>query len=294
MKRVLKWIGIVLGSLIGLVVLALVVMIVLSNSRLNRTYEVTADFTLNVPDDPESIAAGANLFAIYCESCHSANLAGDKFSDDAAFGQIYSANLTAGANGIGQTYSDEDIARAIWYGVKPDGSPTVGMPYEFNQGIHVGDMENLIAYLRSVPPVDSDYPDPKYGPMMRVMHITNMFPVVPVENVDISQPPPSIVSAEDTLAYGEYLAVFCTACHMPNFAGSEMFGSPNITPHETAVGTWTEAEFVRAVTEGVRPDGTQLDPEQMPWESFGRYTDEELHAIWAYLQTVEPVANASE
>ena len=76
---------------------------------------------------------------------------------------------------------------------------------------------------------------------------------------------------------------------MADFAGdTEMFSSPNITP--AAIGTWTEAEFLRAVTEGVRPDGTLIDPEQMPWESINRHTDEELKALWAYLQTVEPVA----
>jgi alcohol dehydrogenase (quinone), cytochrome c subunit len=76
---------------------------------------------------------------------------------------------------------------------------------------------------------------------------------------------------------------------MADFAGSEIFGSPNITPYETAVGTWTEEEFVRAVTQGIRPDGTTLSSD-MPYESFGLYTEEELHAIWMYLQTVEPVA----
>jgi mono/diheme cytochrome c family protein len=290
MKWLLKWMGVILGSLVGIILLALVVMTMMSNRRLQYTYEVTADFTLDVPDDPESIAAGGNLFAIYCESCHGEDLAGEKFSDDFAFGQIYSANLTVGANGIGSTYSDEDIARAIWYGVKPDGSPTVGMPYEFNYGIHIGDMQNLIAYLRSVPPVDTNYPVPQYGPLMRVMHVTNLFPVVTVENVDISQSPLVVISPEDTLAYGEYLAVFCSACHMPDFAGSEMFGSPNITPHETAVDTWTEEAFLRAVTEGSLPDGGLLDPEQMPWQTFSLYTDEELHAIWTYLQTVDAVA----
>jgi hypothetical protein len=44
------------------------------------------------------------------------------------------------------------------------------------------------------------------------------------------------------------------------------------------------------VTEGVRPDGTLLDAKEMPWKTFSRYTDEELKALWAYLQTVEPVA----
>jgi hypothetical protein len=106
------------------------------------------------------------------------------FSEDAAFGEIYSANLTSGENGIARRYSDDEIARAIWYGVKQDGAPTVGMPYEFFQGIHVGDMENLIAYLRSAPPIDTDYPAASYGPMLRVMHAANLFPLVAAEKID--------------------------------------------------------------------------------------------------------------
>jgi cytochrome c553 len=289
MKRVLKWIGIVVAGLLGLILLLAVSAYTVSASRLNRTYEVTADFTLNVPTDPESIAAGEKLAATYlCGDCHGANLAGQLFVDDPAFGQVYSANLTAGENGIGATYSDEEIARAIWYGVKSDGSPTVGMPAEFHQAIHIADMEKLIAYLRSVPPVNTDYPPSSYGPMFRVMHVANMFPLIPVEQVDAGQPPLDPISPDETLAYGAYVAAFCAHCHLADFAGdTEMFQSPNITP--AAIGTWTEAEFVRAITEGVRPDGTQLDPELMPWESISRYSDEELQALWAYLQTVEPV-----
>lgn len=289
MKRVLKWIGIVVVGLLGLVILLGAGAYTVSASRLNRTYEVTADFSLNVPTDPESIAAGEKLAATYlCGDCHGANLAGQLFVDDPTFGQIYSANLTAGENGIGAAYSDEEIARAIWYGVKADGSPTVGMPPEFHQAIHIGDMEKLIAYLRTVPPVDTNYPPSSYGPMMRVMHTANMFPLIPAEKVDASQPPLDPISPDETLAYGAYLAAFCAHCHMADFAGdTEMFQSPNITP--AAIGDWTEAEFVRAVTEGVRPDGTLLDPELMPWEAISRHTDEELQALWAYLQTVEPV-----
>ncbi|MEZ4592991.1 MAG: cytochrome c [Chloroflexota bacterium] len=288
MKRILKWIGIVLGGLLGLILLLGVSAYSVSASRLNRTYEVTADFSLNVPTDAESIAAGEHLAAVYlCNDCHEANLAGHLFVDDPVFGQIYSANLTAGENGVGRSYSDEDLARVIWYGVKPDGSPTVGMPYEFHQAISISDMENLIAYLRSVPPVDTNHAPASYGPMFRVMHVANQFPLIPAERVDASQPPPAPVSSADTLAYGEYVATMCTHCHTATFAGDEFFGSPNITP--AAIGNWTEAEFMRAITEGVRPDGSQIDPEQMPWQSISQYSDEELQALWAYLQTVEPV-----
>ena len=288
MKRVLKWIGIGVGVLLGLIILLGASAYGVSASRMNRTYEVTVDFNLNVPNDPESIAAGEQLASIYlCNDCHEANLAGYLFVDDPAFGRIYTANLTAGENGIGRAYNDEEIATVIWYGVKPDGSPTVGMPSEFHQAINISDMEKLIAYLRSVPPVDTDHPSASYGPMFRVMHTANQFPLIPAEKVDASQPPLDPISPEDTLAYGKYLATMCTHCHTANFAGDEFFGSPNITP--ATIGNWTEAEFVRAVTEGVRPDGTQIDPKQMPWKSISQYSDEELQALWAYLQTVAPV-----
>jgi mono/diheme cytochrome c family protein len=286
MKRVLKWIGMIAGGLLGLIILLAVGVYAVSASRLNKTYEVTAVFALTIPTDPERIAAGEKLYTIYCESCHGENLAGMAFSEDAAFGKIYSANLTSGENGIARRYSDDEIARAIWYGVKQDGSPTVGMPYEFNQGLHVGDMENLIAYLRSAPPVDTDYPAASYGPMLRVMHAANLFPLVAAEKIDGRQPPPAVVSLDDTLAYGAYLSVFCTACHGPDFTGIAIAEMPSLWP---AVTTWTEAEFEQAITTGIRPDGRQMDPEMMPWPSFNLYTEAERHAIWAYLQSLELV-----
>lgn len=122
--------------------------------------------------------------------------------------------------------------------------------------------------------------------MLRVFHTANLFPLVTAENVEMSQPPPAIISPDDTLAYGAYLSVFCTACHGPDFAGIAIAETPSLWP---AITTWTETEFERAMTQGVRPDGRQMDPEMMPWPSFNLYTAEERHAIWAYLQSLEPV-----
>jgi mono/diheme cytochrome c family protein len=286
-KRILKWIGMIIGGLLGLIIIAYLVISAVSASRFNRTYEVTADFTLNVPDDPESIAEGQRLYTIMCQSCHTENLAGQTF-EDFMTGQIYVANLTTGSGGVGSNRSDEDIARAVWYGVKPDGSPTIIMPPEFNQAVNISDMEKLIAYIRSVPPVDTDYPQMRPGPMMRVMHVTGIFPLVTAEMAGMNEPPPGPISVEDTLAYGEYRATFCTACHGADFTGNDFAGGPNITPHETAIGTWSEEEFSRAIRQGERPDGTAISTD-MPWETFSLYTDEEVQAIWSYLQTVEPV-----
>jgi mono/diheme cytochrome c family protein len=288
MKRILKWIGLMLGGVLGIIILSYIGVSAVSASRLNRTYEVTADFDLNVANDATSIAEGKRLYTIMCESCHGENLAGQAAADF-MIGQIYIANLTTGVGGIGRSRSDEDIARAVWYGVKPDGSPTVVMPPELSRAVNVADMEKLIAYIRSVPPVDTDYPEMRPGPMLRVMHVTAMFPLVTAEFADLSLPPPPAVGPEDTLAYGEQMATFCTACHGPDFAGNAIAGGVNITPHETAIGSWTEAEFARAIRQGQRPNGTSIST-NMPWETFSLYTDEEVHAIWSYLQTVEPVA----
>lgn len=211
MKRLLKWIGIIIVGLLGILILAYFAVTAVSASRLNRTYEVTADFTLNVADDMASIAEGKRLYTIMCQSCHGEDLAGHTVQDFMS-GQLYIATLTTGAGGVGSSHSDEELARAIWYGVKPDGSPTFIMPPELSQAVNVADMEKLIAYIRSVPPVDTDYPEMRPGPLLRVMHATNQFPLVTAELVDMSAPPPGSIDQEDARAYGAYRAAFCTAC----------------------------------------------------------------------------------
>ena len=70
-------------------------------------------------------------------------------------------------------------------------------------------------------------------------------------------------------------------------AGSEP-GSPlaaNLTP--TGIGHYTEADFVRVLREGKGP-GDRVISDFMPWKSSGRMTDDEIHAIWLFLKTLEP------
>ena len=63
----------------------------------------------------------------------------------------------------------------------------------------------------------------------------------------------------------------------------------NITPEgETGIGKWGREDFFRAIREGKRPDGTDLRPQFMPWPNFAKFGEDELEALWMYLQTVEP------
>jgi cytochrome c553 len=96
------------------------------------------------------------------------------------------------------------------------------------------------------------------------------------------------------VAYGKYLAVTCTGCHGEGLSGGAIPGTPpdwppaaNLTPDEaTGLGGWTEADFFRALREGKRPDGTDLQGDFMPWKLTAKMTDDEIRALWMYLQTL--------
>jgi len=116
-------------------------------------------------------------------------------------------------------------------------------------------------------------------------------------------------SAQGDSKRGEYLAKAggCLGCHTEDkkeaapFAGGRAlktpfgtFFGPNITPHPQAgLGQWTEADFVRAMRHGRRPDGANYFP-AFPYPSFTKINDQDLRDLWAYLRTLAPSDRASQ
>jgi mono/diheme cytochrome c family protein len=116
-------------------------------------------------------------------------------------------------------------------------------------------------------------------------------------------------SAQGDAKRGEYLAKAggCIGCHTEEkkdavpFAGGRAlkspfgtFYGPNITPHpEAGIGRWTEADFVRAMRQGERPDGKNYFP-AFPYASFTKIVDRDLRDLWAYLRTLAPSPRASQ
>jgi mono/diheme cytochrome c family protein len=100
---------------------------------------------------------------------------------------------------------------------------------------------------------------------------------------------------------GEYLAKAggCVGCHTEEgkdavrYAGGRAlktpfgtFYGPNITPHlQAGIGRWTESDFLRAMRQGVRPDGAHYYP-AFPYPSYTKATDADLRDLWAYLRTL--------
>ena len=113
MKKVLKWTAIILGSIIGLLILAIAAIYAISEVRFNRAYQVPAA-PVEIPKDPAAIAYGEHLANIRgCKACHGGDLSGQIEFQDPMVGVIANANLTGGRGSEVSDYTIEDWARAV-------------------------------------------------------------------------------------------------------------------------------------------------------------------------------------
>lgn len=288
----------VLG-VISVVVLLLAVVYGVSEVRLRKTYDVAAATGLHVTRDPAQIARGRHLATAVakCTDCHTADLGGKKFIDGGPLGTVYASNLTAGKGGTLAGYTDAQLEAAIRHGIRPDGRGIMIMPSDEYQGLSNEDVSAIIAYLRSLSPVDREHGRSYLGPLGRALYATGQLPFIPAERMDHAAATRTAPPVGPTREYGQYLVNVggCRGCHGPNLVGgpSPEPGAPaaaNITP-AGPIGRWSEADFVRAIRTGTRPDGSKLK-DFMPWRSMTGHTEDELHAIWLYLRTVPPVESA--
>jgi cytochrome c553 len=232
---------------------------------------------------PPDIARGRHIATALagCADCHGPTFAGGR-----AFGRgdgtVYSANLTGGKGGIGSD-SDADLRRLIRAGVRPDGSRLRVMPTEYAL-MTDADLDDLIAFLRSLPPVDRSVP--RAAPAAAASAPSAV--AAPSSQSAGAHPETSAAP----LTGGAYLVTLggCTNCHGANLAGgARPNGSfaPNIS-HD-GIGAWSFADFRTAMRTGQTPAGRTLAT-TMPWQSIGGMTDAELRAVYDYLEAARPTA----
>lgn len=297
MRRFFKWVGIVLASLAGLLLAALVILSFMGSSRLNKTYTFPDD-QVSIPTDAAAIARGKHLVSMLCTDCHGADLAGvEGWFAPGPFGSIDSANLTAGEGGVGQEYrTDEDYVLAIRHGVDPEGKPAVMPAVVGFQHLSDEDLGNIIAYLKTVPPVAHETSGNNLSLLGKALIGAGLFGDLPVEAVSHAAHIPSPVPGV-TAEYGKYLVLVsdCSSCHGKQLAGgpdpdpSVSVMVPNLTPGGELAG-WTDRDFITAMRTGVVPGGRTLNPKIMPWKQYGTASDDELKAIWLYLHSLPKVA----
>lgn len=278
---------------------------------------------LKVEITPEKVEHGKYLayHVMMCVDCHSVRdyslfsgppvpgteiSGGERFDQTMGFpGVFISPNITP--YGVGD-WTDGELFRLITTGVRKDGSPIFPvMPYHSYGLIDPEDVEAVIAFLRTLDPIETKHPKSKadfpFNLILRTMPAKASFTKKPDPN--------------DQVAYGGYLvnASACADCHTAfengSYVGEKLAGgrsfefpdgiltTPNLTPHPSGIGNWTSEMFVQRfkmygehyVPEKVGPGEFQTI---MPWVMYAGMKERDLEAIFAYLKSLPPVENYVE
>ena len=300
LKKILKWAGIVLGVIIALAIVALGVQYARGQSKLSQTYTIQVE-SVAVPNDAASLERGQHLVTMMCSGCHGDNLAGTEFFEDPGLGSIHAKNLTRGKGGIGATYKDADWIRTLRHGVRPDGTSVFVMPSKDFYYLSDADLGSLIAYLKMIPPVDQEWGPKQFTPMGNILIGVGMFDdSIMAEQIKHTAPRPVAPAIGVTKEYGDYLVRVqgCRNCHGAQLSGGKVDDpsvnllGPNLTPGGE-LAAWSEADFIKAIRTGVTPSGHQLD-KAMPWETFAKHSDDELKAMFRYLQLLPKLATTTQ
>jgi cytochrome c553 len=222
-----------------------------------------------------------------CGECHGADGAGKLVVDAQPVWTWYAPNITRG--GVTQGYSGRDWDRIVRHGVKPDGTPATMPAIDF-MSLSDQEVSDLAAYFQSLPPSATVQPPTVLGPIGKALIGFGKMPIS-AEEIDHSRdhallPPVAEVGVE----FGAHVAATCVGCHRTDFSGGPIAQGPpdwppagNLTPHEEGLASWSEEDFIRAIREAKRPDGTEL-LEPMNAVTKLNITDIELRAMFAYLK----------
>jgi hypothetical protein len=232
---------------------------------------------------------------------------GERFDQSMGFpGIYYSRNITP--SGIGR-YTDGELYRVITTGVTKEGRPMFPvMPYLYYGKMDDEDVYSVIAYIRTLAPIDN-----------QVIESVSDFPMnIIINTLPAKGTPTKRPLLSDSVAYGAYMtnASGCMECHSPvdkgqiipdrAFAGGREFAMPgggiirsaNISNDpETGIGKWSKSDFIARFK--AYADSSYVPPSVapgefntiMPWTLYGTMTEEDLGAIYTYLKTLPPRNN---
>ncbi len=269
-----------------------------SEYQIRRVYTIPAA-NLTIPTDEASLARGKHLVEVIggCPECHAYSLQGNpNFLNEPLIGQIPAANLTPHQTGVGSVYTAADWERAIRHGVGRDGRALIGVSSGALQHLSDADVAAIIAYLQTIPPGQREIPPRQLGLLARPFILISLLlpeeenDIMPALVIDHDAPQPPAPEPGVTVDYGRYLVMLtCVECHKADLGGgSEPGEGMNITTGGN-LGRWTEAEFIWAIKTGRTPEGNSLNVTYMPQDRLRYLTEDELKAIWLYIQSIPPV-----
>lgn len=312
-KKILKWTVIVILTLV-------LVFVTLVFALHNKKFDAPYLANIHASKDSAVIARGKYLAygPAHCSGCHTPAEDQERINKGEELplkgglefvmpiGKIYSRNITPDEEtGIGRI-PDSVIARSLRYGVRHDGKPILDlMPFH---NMSDEDLIAVISFIRSQPPVKNEVPANDFNFLGKAVHAFLIKPVGPDGEVLKS------VKPDTTAEYGKYLTYYvtnCRGCHTnrslmtgaytgPYFAGGLKLESatekgtycvtPNLTPDKETgrITGWTAEQFIaRFRLKKIIPIS------DMPWDQFRNMSDDDLKAIFYYLQSLAPIKNVT-
>ena len=316
MKKVMKYVIILVFFLI-VAALSIVSYVKLALPDIALEPDIQVDIT------PARVERGKYLahHVAVCMDCHSTrdwsqfagpmvpgNLGGggQRFGKEMGFpGTFYAPNITPYAL---KDWTDAEIFRAITSGVDKHGKAMLPlMPYPNYGKMDREDIYDIIAYIRTIPAVVNNVQESKAD-----FPVSILINTMPSEATLTKKP-----FADERIAYGKYLVAMagCADCHSKvdkgaviagtEFGGGREFSQPagtvrssNITSdRETGIGSWSMETFVKQFkkytdTAFLLPRlGKEDINSPMPWTMYADMKEEDLQAIYMYLNSLQPISN---
>lgn len=263
------------------VVLALAAIVVwrieAASTRILATRYAQPPAPLAVAPAPEMVVDGERLAKLGgCTACHGKDLTGRVLFTGFLGSRLVAPNLTA----LAHRQSDTQLAAAIRYGVKPDGTSLIDMPVGKFLRSSDSDIAAIIAYLKSLPQKPDAAGKTAWSFGGRAMLAMGLMPLS-AKRVDRTSRGPR-QTPTDPLARGHYLTqVYCSGCHGADLSGEPQEDSPGL---RFSIKHYSWAAFDRFFTTGIgrKGHGTQtMTP--MVKARFRHMTKEDVRAIFTYL-----------
>lgn len=317
MKKIFKFLGIAVLAVL-LLITGVIAYVAVAFPNVGDAPDLKVDPTAERIERGKYLANAVNV----CMDCHSTRdwskfsgpvlpgttgKGGERFDHSMGFpGVYYSKNITPTALG---RYTDGELFRVITTGVTKEGRAMFPvMPYPYYGKLDEEDVYSLIAYLRTLEPIENQTPES-----------VSDFPVnIIVKTIPAKGAPTKRPALSDSIAYGAYMANAsgCIECHTPDdkgqikpelaFSGGRVFRMPdgsvlrssNISMDpETGIGKWSKRAFIQRFKAYV--DSSYVAPTVsagefntiMPWTMYGNMTEDDLGAIYNYLRTVPTHSN---
>ena len=281
-KRVLRVLAIFL-TLVGMTSGAIALTLFgIAEWKLRRSHDIALVALKAEVESPDTMEGERLSKIVGCwAGCHGKKGQGGSLDMDGYY-SVTAPNLSS----VVSNYSDEELARLIRFGVKKDGTSTLGMISYTFYPLGDRDLTNIIAHLRRQP-LQPDVPRHKTITMAARIRLALGKWQVAADQIDVARPRWGESPRTTAFERGRYLAsITCSECHGVDFRGSEFEdntfdGGPSLA----LIAMYGQGEFRHLMRTGEPIGGRDLG--EMTWvarNGFIFFKDQEIDDIRAFLQ----------